>query len=472
MEKKRVWKYGSYAVLMTLITLGIFVFIALLVRNVEWKVDMTQSHIYSLSQQTKDVLGKLKEEIKVSVFYIKNREDQRVDRLLNTYKKYSSHLKIEYIDVLKNPERIKQYSDIYLDAQYDANPVSVVFESPKRVKVINHPDMISSSNGQAEFEGEQKFTNAIRYISVEKLPVIYYMQGHREPSIDKFALQSELLKKENYNVTPLNLLTEKKIPADADIILDVSPQTVFMPEEITEIKRYVDNGGKAVFFIDPPIANIKQDISTLKEMIKEWGIEVQDYIAVEGTQNRTYQNAVWILPQIQNHKITEPIISAGLNILVPYSRTLKTNNKNGFAAESLLKTSSNSWGKLEIKANNLNKEKTDIIGPLDLAVTASKQISDKTGKKIGETRIFVAGSSSAINEGVLQNPGNYDFFLNIFGWVKGEAGEITIRPKPSLYSTLNMNNTQRVVTILTVLIFIPLAILIAGLLVWTRRKHL
>ena len=471
MEKKRVWKYGSYAVLMTLVVLGIFFIVALLIRNVDWKIDMTQNHIYSLSQQTKDVLGNLKDDIKVYVFYIKNREDQRVDRLLNTYKKYSAHLKIEYIDVLKNPERIKQYSDIYLDAQYDANPVSVVFESPKRVKVINHTDMISSSNGQAEFEGEQKFTNAIRYISIEKLPVIYYIQGHREPSADKFALQSELLKKENYNVNPLNLLTEKKIPTDADIILDVSPQSAFMPEEVTEIKRYVNNGGKAVFFIDPPI-DAKQDVSALKEMIKEWGIEVQEYIAVEGTQNRTYQNAVWILPQIQNHNITEPIISAGLNILVPYSRTFKTNNKNGFTVESLLKTSSNSWGKLEIKANKLGKEKGDITGPLDLAVTASKQISDKTGKKIGETRIIVAGSSSAINENVLQNPGNYDFFLNIFGWVKGETNEITIRPKPSLYSSLTMNNTQRVVTILIVLIFIPLAILIAGLLVWTRRKHL
>jgi len=466
-----MWKYGSYSLLITVVAVAIFAFVALLVRNVDWKIDMTQSKIYSLSKQTKDVLANLKEDINVNVFFIKGREDQRVNRLLNTYKKFSPRLKIEYIDILKSPDKIKKYSDVYLDYNNDPYPVSVVFESPKGVKVINHFEMITTSYGQQDFQGEQKFTNAISFFSLEKVPAIYYLQGHREPSFDKFVLQSNILKKENNNVIELNLLTEKRIPDDADIVLDVSPQTEFLPEEITEIRRYLDNGGKGVFYIDPPITK-NQDISKLKDMFLERGIETLDYIAVEGIQNRFYQNQVWIIPQIQSHKINDPIISAGLNILVPYSRSFKITNKNGNTVESLLKTSSNSWGKTEIKDNKFEKLKTDIAGPLDLAVVSSKEIKDKTGKKVGESKVFVAGSSSIINERVLENPGNYDFFLNVFGWVKGEANEITIRPKPTLYSPLKMNNTQRVITIISVIILIPGAIIVVGMLVWTRRKHL
>jgi len=471
MKDKRIWKYGSYAVLMTVIALAIFIFVALLLRNVDWKIDMTQNKIYSLSKDTKDALANLKEDMKVSVFYIKNREDQRVNRLLNTYKKFSSKIKIEYIDVLKSPDKLKKYSEVYLDSNYDPYPVSVIFESSKGVKVVNHYEMVTSSNGQEEFQGEQKFTNAIRFLSLEKVPTIYYLQGHREPSIDKFTLQSEVLKKENYVVNQLNLLTEKKIPENADIILDVSPQTAFAPEEIAEITRYLDNGGKGVFFVDPPVSD-KQDISQLKGLLKEWGIETLDYIAVEGNTNRFYQNQVWTVPEIQKNIITDPIISAGLNILVPYSRSFKIANKNGYTVESLLKTSSNSWGKTEFKENKFEKAPSDLAGPLDLAVVSSKEIKDKTGKKVGDAKVFVAGSSGILNEKILENPGNYDFFLNIFGWAKGETNEITIRAKPTLYSQLKMNNTQRVITIIAVLIVIPGAIVVIGVLMWTRRKHL
>lgn len=471
MDKKKIWKYSSYAFLMTIVVLAIFIFIALLMTKVDWKVDMTQSKIYSLSNDTKNALSSLKEDIKVSVFYIKGREDQRVHRLLNTYKKYSNRLKIEYIDVLKNPDKVKKYSDVYLDYNYDAYPVSVVFETTKAVKVINHVDMLASSYGQEEFQGEQKFTNAIRFLTLEKIPNIYYLQGHREPSFDSFAVQTSVLKKENYNVTALNLLTEKTIPKDADIILDVSPQIGFAPEEITEIKRYLNNGGRGVFFIDPPTES-KQDIAKLKDMFKDFGIDILDYIAIEGTANRYYQNQVWTVPEIQQHAINEPIISAGLNILVPYSRGIKIASKNGYTVESLLKTSLNSWGKAQIKENKFDKTASDIAGPLNLAVVSSKEIKDSAGNKTGEARIFVSGSSSMVNERILENPGNYDFFLNIFGWEKGKENEITIRPKPTLYSPLRMNNTQRIITIISVLIFIPGAIVVSGLLMWTRRKHL
>lgn len=466
-----MWKYGTYAFLMTVVVVAIFIFVSLLMEKVDWKIDMTQSRIYSLSKDTKDALASLKEDIKVYVFYIKGREDRRVNRLLNSYKKYGTRLKIEYIDVLKNPDKIKKYSEVYLDYNYDPYPVSVVFESEKGVKVINHYEMLSSSYSQEQFQGEQKFTNAIRYLTLEKIPNIYYLQGHREPSFDKFAVQADVLKRENYNVTPINLLTEKTIPDNADIIIDVSPQTGFAPEEITEIKRYLHNGGKGAFFIDPPTGS-KQDISLLKGMFKEYGIDTLDYIAVEGTPNRYYQNPVWTVPEIQQHAINEPIASAGLNILVPYSRSFKIANKNGFIVESLLKTSSNSWGKTEIKENEFEKAPSDIVGPLDLAVVSSKEVKDTAGKKIGDTRIFVAGSSSIINERILENPGNYDFFLNIFGWEKGKENEITIRPKPTLYSPLKMNNTQRVITIISVLIFIPGVVIVTGALMWTRRKHL
>ncbi|MGE5328841.1 MAG: GldG family protein [Deltaproteobacteria bacterium] len=470
MERKKGWKYGSYAVLMTIIAIAVFILIALLLKNVDWKIDMTQNKIYSLSKQTKDVISSLKEDINVYVFYVKGREDQSVTRLLETYKKSNPRLKIQYIDNLKNPDKVQKYSEVYLDYENDPTPVSVVFESSKRVKVINHNEMIAASYGLPEFQGEQKFTNALRFVALDRVPTIYYIQGHREAAPSEFAGQLEELRVQNYIVTPINLLSEKKIPDNADMVLVVSPKSDFMPEEITELNRFLNNGGKGIFFIGP--LNDKQNISKLKDFIKGYGIEVLDNVAIEGNSNGYSQSPAWILPKFQNHKITEPIVSANLAMIIPYSRCLKLTNRNGYTVEALLTTSDNSWAKAESSPKTLVKEKTDLPGPLNLAAVSSKEIKDKAGKSIGNTKLVVVGSSAVCSLSALQNPGNYDFFLNIFGWAKGETEDITIRPVPSLYSPLNMNNTQRVITIICLLIFVPGAVIVAGVFMWTRRKHL
>lgn len=467
MDRRKRLKYGSYAVLITAIVIGIFVLVTMIVSAQNWQVDVTKSRLYSLSDHTKQVLSDLEEEVRIYVFYLKGREDFSLNQMLDNYKKSSPHIKIEYLDVVKNPQKFEKYSDAVINQEL---PVSVVFETDKRVKVVNSYEMydIDYQTQKQVFIGEQKLTNAIKHVTVGEVPTIYFLQGHKEPSIENMRGTPELLRMENYEIKSLNLLKEKTIPNDADIIVDVSPQTKFFPEEIKQLESYFEKGGKGAFLIDAP-GKEKQDITALKDMLSKWGVEITDYTVVEGNKENYHQGQTWLLPEIESHEITDPIREYGMSILSINSRALKTADKNGYITKTILKSSSNSWGKTEAKIRNtVEKEEGDIDGPLTVAAAVTKKVEGEDGR---EMKVFVSGSSYLINDEVLQNGGNSELFLNLFGWLQETPEETAIR-KQTLNSTLNMNDSQRVMTILAVLVILPGAVFISGLVVWIRRRYL
>ena len=67
------------------------------------------------------------------------------------------------------------------------------------------------------FDGEGQLTSAISYVTSNDLPMMYNIEGHGESSLSS-SLESSI-KKGNIDVQSLNLLTEGKVPEDADCIL-------------------------------------------------------------------------------------------------------------------------------------------------------------------------------------------------------------------------------------------------------------
>lgn len=460
---KRRLKYGSYAVIVTLVVLAIFAVVNLIAAKQDWKIDLTKNKIYSLSDQTKQVLSKLNQDVNVYIFYKKSGEDSNITQLVDNYKKISPRIKVQYLDADRNPEKVKEYGvDTYN---------SVVFESMKRTRNVSYYEVYTyGDNNESVFAGEQKFTSAIKYVTSEKVPTVYMLQGHNEPGTDSLAAFTDALKSENYNVNTLDLLTQKKIPQDADILIDVAPQKGFLPEEIQELDKYFAGGGKGMFFIDPP-TNEPQDISPLRAMLKKWGVEVNDDVVIEGDTNFYYQNPTLLIPEMQEHEITSELKSNNFGVLMGYVRSLTLTSQpadknNGYNVQPLLKSSTNSWGKVNLK-NTIEKEVGDLPGPRDIAAVVSKKVGDK------EMRVLVFGSSNIINDQILQlGRGNKDFILNSAGWLRGTPEEITIRPKETIYGPITISSNQLFIISGIVLLLIPGIVLAMGLIVWARRRHL
>jgi ABC-type uncharacterized transport system involved in gliding motility auxiliary subunit len=68
--------------------------------------------------------------------------------------------------------------------------------------------------------------------------------------------------------------------------------------------------------------------------------------------------------------------------------------------------------------------------------------------------------------------GNADLALNTFGWMAEQENKISIHPKEEDERILNISNVSNMLIICVAIILIPLAALIAGFVVWFRRRSI
>ena len=228
-------KYGTVAVVSAIVVLGILVALNYLgVRhNKRW--DMTAGKQFTLSDQTRKILGGLQKPVAIKVF-APTEEFQRFRDRLDEYQYASKQVSIEYIDIIKQPSRAQQYQVQTVG--------TVVFEYDGRTERVTS-------------EGEQELTNGLIKVVQGTQQKVYFVQGHGEKSTDgaerdSYSVVSSSLGSENYTVDKVVLAQQKDVPEDAAVVVIAGPKTDFFAPEIDMLRRYLGKGGKILFMLDPP----------------------------------------------------------------------------------------------------------------------------------------------------------------------------------------------------------------------------
>ena len=115
-----------------------------------------------------------------------------------------------------------------------------------------------------------------------------------------------------------------------------------------------------------------------------------------------------------------------------------------------------------INANDPQNKK----GPLTLAAAGSY----RTGKESTQGRFVVVGSSDWVANGFIPFNGNRDLAMNAINWLASDEELISIRPKERDDRRITMTRAQLNWLGITSLGLLPLAVVIAGLTVWWRRR--
>src|SRR5271165_5832089 len=118
--KARQTKYGAYVVLYVIVILCVVFAANYLAKNHNKTVDVTSNRQFTLSDQTKKVLGDLKSPVRV-YYFDKSDSYERARDLLDRYKNVSSKFEVSYVDPDKKPdvargEGMHNYGDIVLDS--------------------------------------------------------------------------------------------------------------------------------------------------------------------------------------------------------------------------------------------------------------------------------------------------------------------------------------------------------------------
>ena len=438
-------QYGANSVLTAFIVFGIVVLLAFITNRHHVRADLTAKGLYSLSEQTKSVLNDLKKDVQIYAFYKKSDEMPVKDKL-EEYAYRSRHIKYEIIDPNQKPQMARHYGI----TQYG----TIVVECDGKRETINE---LTESN----------LTNAIIKVTRELDKVIYFTTGHGERDIESddaqgFKKAAEGIRKENYVVKTINLAQEKKIPEDCSVLVIAGPQADFFPFELDTIKKYLEKGGKLFVMIDP------QWKPSLPDFLKQYKIKVGNNIVLDASGVGQLFGMGPEVPLVNHYTKHELFKDFNIMTFFPIACSVQatTEGESGFTAKELFKTTASSWGESDFQNPRARFDPDkDVKGPVPLAVVSTKTV---TGNK--KTRILVIGDSDFATNAYIRNSGNYDLFLNIVNWLAEEEDMITIRPKEidDRRVTLSMKDSKLI--LYTSVIALPLLIVIAGIVVYYRRR--
>jgi ABC-2 type transport system permease protein len=316
------------------------------------------------------------------------------------------------------------------------------------------------------FAGESALTSAISYVVSEDLGKLYLLTGHGESSLSSDF--SSAIEQENIETEELTLLTSESVPEDADCVLIYGPQRDISAEELEMLESYLAAGGNLVVLTDLA----EEERPNLEALMASYGMEAADGFVIEGDYNYCAMGTpYYLLPEIEYHTITSPLIDDGYYVLLPVAQGLRSSGetRDGLTVSELLTTSDSAFSKISgYSLTTYEKEAGDIAGPFALAMLAEETVDDDTQSRV----IWISSTYLLDDQTNMQvSGGNQDFFLNCLGYVIEQESSITIHAKSMSYDYLTMSSATGTMLTLLFVGILPLGYLLIGVRIWYRRKR-
>ncbi|MCI5494383.1 MAG: Gldg family protein [Lachnospiraceae bacterium] len=441
------------------------------------QLDATSNHLYSMTDDTKKMLSKLDEDVTIYVLAAEKSADETVAKTLERYKAESSHVKVVYKDPAKYPNFYQTYTD---DTSVTRNSLIVV--SDKRNKLVNYNKMYegsydSSYNYQTTgYDGEGQITSAIEYVTSDDMPVVYEIEGHGETSLS--GNFSEVITKANITAQTINLLKYDEIPDDAKAVIINGSTSDFSKDDAAKIISYLQKGGKVLI----STVYTTEDMTNFKSILEAYQVSLQDGIVVEGDKDHYYQQPYYLLPDIASSNLTTS--ASGGYVFAPSAMGM-TYPKNEDSTESvdstedttgqitytpLLTTSDDAYVKQDVaNLTTLDKEDGDINGPFTIGLDVQQKVDDDN-----TTELIIYSCQTMLTDDADQmvSGNNSALFSDAITNLVSDSGESTtvIPVKSYDTSTLTVNATVTMLGAIFGIVVIPALLLIAGIVIWVKRR--
>ncbi|PYM77453.1 MAG: hypothetical protein DME03_04830 [Candidatus Rokuibacteriota bacterium] len=442
----RTTKYGANTAVAIALVLGVTVVVQALSFQHSARKDLTENKRFSLSPQTIQLLRGLKTDVNAVAFYRGDQPGKPVaEDLLKQYARYSNgKLTWKSVDPDREPGLARRYG-------VESYGTIVLETKAKSEKVLD-----------AE---EEKLTNGLVKVTREGKRVVYVVQGHGEAEVANterpgFSEAKSAMEKSNYEVKPLVLAREGKVPADAVVVILPGPRNDLFPPELEALDTYIGRGGKVLAMVNP-----FQNEGFKKYLVK-YGFQLDDDLVIETNPiGRLFGIGpeVPIVQQYESHPITRDM--GGVTTLFPLTRSvaaLKTPPK-GVNVQLLARTSPESWGetnRADLERGVAKPDPQDLKGPLAVAAVAT----------IEKARIVVYGTSNIAANQFLNIQGNRDFFLNTVSWLAEEEDQISIRPMDVKQTPVFMSENQAKAVFFLPVVVLPALVLAGGIAAVVRRR--
>src|SRR5579859_7227989 len=258
--KTRQTRYTAYLLTYLVVIVAILGAANWLANRHNKSYDSTSNKRFSLSEQTAKVVKGLNRDVTIT-YFDKTTEFARARDLLDRYNNLSTRLHIDYVDPDKKPQiakaaGVRTYGSIYIDS--------------------------GMRREEAKSLTEEDITGALIRSLKSGERNVCFVSGSGEHALDDsgrtgYSAAKDALEKNNYKTRTISLLKagpgatpqavklgqpaappdanapKPQVPADCTVLVVAGPKYDYTPPAVDAIKAYVENGGRALFLIDPPL---------------------------------------------------------------------------------------------------------------------------------------------------------------------------------------------------------------------------
>ena len=452
--KARQTKYVGYVTLYIIVALAVVTVANILADRYDKSYDTTSNKQYSLSEQTVKVVKGLKQDATITYFAQDSQFSSAKDKL-DMYANLSPKLHVVYVDPDKKPL-------VATKAGFKNLNTAIV--------------QVGANKNEAKSLGEEDLTGALIRDLKNTTRTVCFVTGSGEHQIDDSAAKGysqfkDLIGKDDYQGKSIDLLQKAEVSTDCTVVVVGGPRGDYQQPEVDALKKYVEDGGRALFLLDPPLKVGREEVGdndALSSLLASWGVTPNKDLILDFNP---IGQAIGLGPQVplvtayDSHPIVDPMKGTATGF--PMSRSLDSKNGDKTTVAKLFDSSDSSLSTSKLDSDRIDpSDPKNKKGPLTIGVAGTY----KTGKDNAQGRFVVVGSSQWAANSFLRFNGNRDLALNTMNWLSSDEDLISIRPKEPEDRKLTMNKAQVRWVGITSLALIPLFVIGTGISVWWRRR--
>jgi ABC transporter family protein len=409
-----------------------------------------------------------------------------------------------YGDVAKAKKKIKD-----LKLKENPNGDEVVMALGDRVRTIRLGDLVRINYGMRggamygmpdepatieENKIEETLTANMLAILESEKPKAYFIVGHGEPDIDSskrdgLSRLADLLRGIGYDVSALALAERDGVPADARVVLWISPQRLMHPKELATLKQYANSGGRLIVAPDlPQEPGLDADALAL---LAEYGIRSPNGLVCVPVVNSITGEQIMGRPESAGltrcrsvdlssaSPITRSFFEQRISLPTPITRAFEKivgeENKTQAFTEDLAHTTKDSWIDLEPLDFSCDPAK-EPRGPKTVVTSGTMKAggaANGSAPASGPASSNAEGRLVAIGSAMLANNENFDFgrdlYLASIEWAAGREYAAGIGARPIGKNALADTQTMLPKIVGASLLLTGLAFIAAGYVWYLRR---
>ena len=447
--KARQTKFAAYTAVYVLIVVAVVGVLNFLANRYNKTYDTTSSKQFTLSDQTEKIAKNLKQDVSIS-YWDQPTQFQAAHDLLDRYKNLSPKIDIHYEDLEKNITKAR--------AAGVTRRGAVLVQTAGRTQ-------------EAKSLSEEEVTGALVRAMKTGDKLACFAEGAGEHTLEDaertgYGQLKTLIEGNNYKTQSINLLQKPEIPKDCTMVIVGGPSRDYLQPSVDTLKNYVENGGKAIIMLDPPLKFAKQNIdenAALAGVLATWGVTPDKDLVLDTSGVGQLYGLGPEIALVSTYS-THPIVGAMKRLAsgFPIARSLQIKNGDKTTVEKLFESTDDAFATSNLASAEIKPSASDKKGPFILGAAGTFSA--------GGGRFVAVGSSSWVANSYLRLAGNRDLFLNMMNWLSADEDLISIRPKEPEDRRLTMTANQMRLAFYSSVLVIPLLILASGLSVWWKRR--